>query len=85
MKNKKRIGEFCYLSELSVGEKAVVEKIEVGNEFLRQRLIEMGITKNVLVEIKKIAPLGDPIGIVVRGYELCVRKVELKNIVARVV
>lgn len=85
MKNKKKSGEFCYLSELGVGEKAVVERFELKNKILRRRLIEMGITKNVLVEIKKIAPLGDPIGIVIRGYELCVRKAELKNIFARVV
>ena len=40
----------------------------------------MGITRGVVVEIKKIAPLGDPISIELRGYELCLRKSDLNNI-----
>lgn len=84
-RNKKTKGDVCYLSELGVCEKAVVERLEIKNKFLKRRLIEMGITNGVLVEIKKIAPLGDPVGIIVRGYELCVRKTDLKSILARVV
>ena len=84
-RNKKSKGDICYLSELGVSEKAVVERIELNNKILKQRLIEMGITNGVLIEIKKIAPLGDPVGIIVRGYELCVRKKDLKNILSRVV
>ena len=85
MKNKKRKGEFCYLSELVVKERAVVERIDIEGFTLRRRLIEMGIIKGVFVEIKKIAPLGDPFSVVVRGFELCIRKSELKKIFVRVV
>ena len=85
MKNRKLAKNLCYLSELKKGEKAVIEKIEVVGQTFRQRLFEMGITEGVIVLIKKIAPLGDPVGVEVRGYELCVRKSELKKICVRVV
>ena len=45
----------------------------------------MGITKGVIIEIKKIAPLGDPIDISLRGYELCLRKEDMYGIDIRVV
>jgi Fe2+ transport system protein FeoA len=45
----------------------------------------MGITKGVVIEIKKIAPLGDPIDIKLRGYELCVRRVDMRGIDIKVV
>lgn len=83
MKNRKGTKDLCYLSELKKGEKAVIENIEVVEKTFRQRLFEMGITQGVVVEIKKIAPLGDPVGIEIRGYELCVRKNELKKILAK--
>ena len=85
MKNRKLAKNLCYLSELKIGEKAVIEKIEVVGQTFRQRLFEMGITEGVVVSIKKIAPLGDPVGVEIRGYELCVRKSELKKICARVI
>ena len=85
MKNRKGTKDLCYLSELKKGEKAVIENIEVVEKIFRQRLFEMGITQGVVVKIKKIAPLGDPVGIEIRGYELCVIKNELKKILAKVV
>ena len=45
----------------------------------------MGITRGVVLEIKKIAPLGDPIDIYLRGYELCLRKADMEGIDIRVV
>ncbi len=85
MKRKSCSENICYLSELKKGRRAVVEKIEISDELLRRRLFEMGITRGVAVQIKKIAPLGDPVGIMLRNYELCIRKSELKKILARVV
>ena len=85
MKNVQTSKGLCYLSELKKGEKAIIEKIEVVGQAFRQRLFEMGITEGVIVKIKKIAPLGDPVGVEIRGYELCVRKSELKKICARVI
>ena len=88
MKNRNqkfKIGEICRLSELGINRRAVIEKIEIQNYAIYRRIVEMGITSGSIVEIKKIAPLGDPVGLLIRGYELCVRKSELKNIIARVV
>lgn len=82
---QKRVYENCSLAELRIGEKAVVVQVKNDNTFFRRRIIEMGITSGVIVEIKKFAPLGDPVGIKIRGYELCLRKAELKNILVRVV
>ena len=45
----------------------------------------MGITKGVIIEIKKIAPLGDPVDISLRGYELCLRKADMASIDIKVV
>lgn len=78
-------GEVCNLSELSVGERAKIERIKISNKILQRRLFEMGVTIGTIVEIKKISPLGDPVGIALRGYELCSRKSELKNIFGRVI
>ena len=82
-KHKKAV--ICSLAELAVGEKAVVVDIKEKSESFRRRIIEMGVTCGVKVEIKKVAPLGDPIGILVRGYELCIRKAELKGVFVEVV
>ena len=79
MKSKVPVDKIL-LSNLKVGDVAKIVSIENENIFFRRRLIEMGITKGVVVEIKKVAPLGDPVGIKLRGYELCLRKCEMKNI-----
>lgn len=56
-----------------------------GDTPVRKRLIDMGITTNTVVHIKKVAPLGDPIEIHLRGYELSLRKDEAKKIKVEVV
>lgn len=68
------------LNELNVGEKGKVKSIYNTNKELRRRMLDMGITTGVIVEIKKISPLGDPIDIKLRGYELCLRRRDLENI-----
>ena len=67
------------LRELAVGESAVIKKIGVRGA-LKQRLVDMGITKGTSVKVIKIAPLGDPIEIELRGYNLSIRKDDAKNI-----
>ena len=47
---------------------------------IRRHLLDMGITRGVTIKVKKIAPMGDPIDIELRDYELCLRKAELKQI-----
>ena len=68
------------LSELKKGERAEVVSISVDNALLKRRMLDMGVTKGVIVNVKKIAPLGDPIDIELRGYELCLRKSDLSSI-----
>ena len=67
------------LKEVAVGETAKVKKIG-GNEPTRRRIMDMGITKGVDVFVRKVAPLGDPIELTVRGYELFIRKSEAEVI-----
>ena len=63
------------LSELSVGEKGTVLKVN-GEGAIRRRLFDMGVTPGADVYFRKKAPLGDPIEISLRGYELTLRKAE---------
>lgn len=72
--------EVFYLSDLKVGSKAKVKKIYTSDPVLKRRLLDMGITRGAEVVIKKISPLGDPVDILVRGYELCLRREDLKAI-----
>ena len=67
------------LKEVSVGSTAKVKKI-TGAGSLRRRIMDMGITKGVDVYVRKVAPLGDPIELTVRGYELSIRKDEAEAI-----
>lgn len=68
------------LSDLKKGDKAKVVHINCSDEMLKRRMLDMGITSDTQVIVKKIAPLGDPIDIELRGYELCLRKKELSCI-----
>ena len=68
------------LSELKKGEKGEVVFVNGINNSLKRRMLDMGITKGVVVSVKKVAPLGDPVDIELRGYELCLRKTDLSNI-----
>ena len=67
------------LDEVEPGAKAVVSKINVRGE-LGRRLLDMGIIKGVDIEVIKVAPLGDPIEVRLKGYHLSLRKSEAKNI-----
>lgn len=61
------------LGDAKVGSTVVVTKIE-GDSAYKRRIMDMGITKESELYIRKVAPLGDPVEITVRGYELSVRK-----------
>lgn len=61
------------LRDIKVGESAVVAKLN-GEGAIKRRIMDMGITKGVEVYVRKVAPLGDPIEVTVRGYELTLRK-----------
>lgn len=61
------------LREVKVGETVTVEKL-TGEGGLKRRIMDMGVTKGTEVFVRKVAPLGDPIEVTVRGYELSIRK-----------
>ena len=68
------------LSELATGQDAVIESVETRDVPLRKHILEMGLTPGVEVSLLKTAPLGDPLEILVRGYNLTLRKSEAENI-----
>ena len=81
----KKTGEKCNLSELKVGQRAKVLKLNEENKAIRRHLLDMGITRGVEITIKKVAPMGDPIDLQLRDYELCLRKEDLSKIEVEVI
>ena len=73
-------GEHAHLIDLKIGQRARVLGLHLDKPEVRRHLLDMGITKGTEILIKKIAPMGDPVDIELRGYELCIRKEEMKNI-----
>ena len=67
------------LRDISICDTAKVVKLH-GQGALKHRIMEMGITKGVEINVRKIAPLGDPIEVTVRGYELSLRKADAEII-----
>jgi ferrous iron transport protein A len=64
------------IRHLSVGQKAIVTGYEEADRAYRAKLLAMGLTKGVAVTLLKVAPLGDPVKVEVRGYALSLRKAE---------
>lgn len=67
------------LRDVPCGKTVTVLKL-TGEGAVKRRIMDMGITKGTTVTVRKVAPLGDPIEVTVRGYELSVRKSEAQNI-----
>ncbi|MBQ4217027.1 MAG: ferrous iron transport protein A [Clostridiales bacterium] len=63
------------LKDVKVGETVKIRKI-TGEGAVKRRIMDMGLTKGVELKIRKVAPLGDPIELTVRGYELSIRKAD---------
>lgn len=67
------------LKDAKIGETVTVKKL-TGEGAVKRRIMDMGITKGVEVYVRKVAPLGDPIEVTVRGYELSLRKQDAEMI-----
>ncbi len=67
------------LKQVEIGESCTVKKLH-GEGALKRRIMDMGITKGVSVFVRKVAPLGDPIEVTVRDYELSLRKADAELI-----
>jgi len=68
------------LKDVKVGDKVKVLKLS-GSGPVKRRIMDMGITKGVEVTVRKVAPLGDPIEINIRGYELSIRKADAEMVI----
>ena len=67
------------LREVKVGETVKVTKLN-GEGAIKRRIMDMGITKGVEIYVRKVAPLGDPVEVTVRGYELSLRKADAEMV-----
>lgn len=67
------------LKEVKVGETAVIKRFH-GEGALKRRMMDMGLTKGTSVYVRKVAPLGDPMELTVRGYELSLRKGDAEQV-----
>ena len=63
------------LREVAVGSSCTVKKLH-GEGVVKRRIMDMGITKGVEIKVQKVAPLGDPMEVTVRGYQLSIRKAD---------
>ena len=70
------------ICELEIGRTATITSIN-GNDKLSKRLLALGCTEGTEVELKRRAPLGDPLIISVRGFEVAIRKLDAKNILVK--
>ena len=75
-----KVGDYGHLSDLKRGQVAKVLDFHNDNAALKRHLLDMGITRGVAIYVRKVAPLGDPIEITVRDYELSLRKADAKLI-----
>lgn len=70
------------LRDVKIGDSAVIEKLH-SEGALKRRIMDMGLTRGTEVYVRKVAPLGDPLELTVRGYELSVRKADAELIEIR--
>ncbi|MBP9838290.1 MAG: ferrous iron transport protein A [Proteobacteria bacterium] len=68
------------LDQLRVGETATVTLVTSSNPELLQKLLSLGVVKGTTLKVSKISPLGDPISITIRGFELALRKSEARSV-----
>jgi ferrous iron transport protein A len=71
------------LSQMKIKESGVITKVD-GNKTIRRRLLDMGVVTNTVLTVVKTAPLGDPIQVHLRGYELTLRKTEADIVIVDV-
>lgn len=64
-----------FLSDLLPGEKGIVKKV-IGSSMIKRRIVDMGVVAGTIIEVQKFAPLGDPMEIKVKGFNLSLRKNE---------
>ena len=73
------------LDKLKIGQKAKVLSIDILDKKRKRHLLDMGLTRGVILKIKRIAPMGDPVSIELRGYILSISKKDLEKIVVKTI
>ena len=73
------------ICELKLNQKAKIVSIDIINKDVKNHFLEMGLTRETTIKVIKIAPLGDPISIEIRGYELAIRKDNARQIKVEVI
>ena len=81
----KKVGEKCVVSDLKIGQKARIIRLNEDNKAIRRHLLDMGVTRGTEIKINKVAPMGDPIDITLRDYDLCICKNDLSKIEVEVI
>jgi ferrous iron transport protein A len=71
------------LNILLPGERAIITTLSSLTPRVRQRLLELGMTKGALVQLVRVAPMGDPLEIAIKGYRLSLRRVDAESILVR--
>lgn len=79
MTEVKRESDFRSMRDLGIGDTATVVKLH-GTGAVKRRIMDMGITRGARICVRKVAPLGDPVEVTVRGFELSVRKSDAETI-----
>lgn len=72
------------LDKLKVGQKCQVLSINITDKQRKRHILDMGVTRGTNIKIKRIAPMGDPVSIELRGYVLCVSKKDLRQITVKI-
>lgn len=84
-RKKLQVGEHGFLSDLKKDQRAMILGMKKEKPHLRRHLFDMGLVQGTKIQMKKVAPLGDPIVIALRDYELCLRKEEIQFIEIEVI
>ena len=79
MSGRGKVFDMKTLKDASIGQTVKVKKL-TGEGPVKRRIMDMGITKGVEIYVRKVAPLGDPVEVTVRGYELSLRKADAEMI-----
>lgn len=73
------------LSNMKVNQKGIVLSVDIPNELTKRHILEMGLIKGTIIKIRSVAPMGDPISIELRGYELAIRRLDAMHIIVEVI
>ena len=68
------------LDKVKIGQECNISRIDIKDKKRKRHLLDMGVTKGTKIKVKRRAPMGDPLSIEIRGYILCISKIDLKDI-----